>query len=80
MGRGMRVEMNRERKHHDSADADFAGEHDDLTVADHVHGGPERKPEPESPMGYSGMDEGPSRVRERWLRPLRRLGARLRGG
>jgi hypothetical protein len=72
--------MNPERKYHDSADADFAAEHDDLTVADHVHGGPEGKAEPESPMGYSGMDEGPSRVRERWLRPLRRLGARLRGG
>lgn len=38
------------------ADADFAGEHDDSTLADEVEGGPERSREPESPRGRSGMD------------------------
>jgi len=40
----------------DSDDADFAGEHDDSTLADQLEGGPEHAGEPESPRGRAGMD------------------------
>ncbi|WP_117210757.1 hypothetical protein [Allorhizocola rhizosphaerae] len=35
---------------------DFAEEHQDLTVGDGERGGPEHKPERESPKGYGGAD------------------------
>jgi hypothetical protein len=38
-------------------DADFVDEHSSPTHADQVPGGPERLPEPESPSGYTGMDQ-----------------------
>jgi hypothetical protein len=35
---------------------DFADEHDDTSVADDPHGGPEGVEEEEAPRGHSGMD------------------------
>jgi len=37
-------------------DVDFADEHSDLTVADDPEGGPERRPEDDSPRGLAGQD------------------------
>ena len=37
-------------------DVDFANEHDDLAVDDGDMGGPEGRPEEESPEGYGGGD------------------------
>lgn len=37
-------------------DADFASEHSDTTVADHLSGGPEGAKDPDSPHGRSGLD------------------------
>jgi hypothetical protein len=36
--------------------SDFATEHQNTDVAEHREGGPERKPEPESPNQRGGMD------------------------
>lgn len=38
-----------------SDDTDFAHEHD-ATSVDHLEGGPERSPEPESPYGHGGLE------------------------
>jgi hypothetical protein len=38
-------------------DSDFADEHSSPTLADQMPGGPEGRPEPESPKGYAGMDQ-----------------------
>lgn len=35
---------------------DFADEHDSMTFAEEMPGGPEGVDEPESPKGYAGMD------------------------
>ena len=37
-------------------DSDFASEHSSPTIADQMPGGPEGRPEHESPKGYAGMD------------------------
>ena len=38
------------------ADSDFAVEHDDVTLADEQAGGPEGRPDADSPKGLSGAD------------------------
>lgn len=35
---------------------DIGEEHDTVTIADQLEGGPEGVPEPESPHGFNGMD------------------------
>jgi len=40
----------------DGGDGDFAEEHNDLTVADEMTGGPEGQPEDDSPDGLAGAD------------------------
>jgi hypothetical protein len=40
----------------DNDDADFAGEHDDTSLAEQQEGGPEGVDEPDSPRTRQGMD------------------------
>jgi hypothetical protein len=40
----------------DPEGADFAGEHDDLSHAAELHGGPERIPDEDVPSGLAGQD------------------------
>lgn len=40
-----------------ASEPDFAEEHGTPSIADQMRGGPERKPDPETPEGYAGMDE-----------------------
>ncbi len=40
----------------DSADPDFADEHTSATFAEEMDGGPEGRPEDDSPRGYAGAD------------------------
>jgi hypothetical protein len=55
---GQRQKPGQRRELDPDADSgpDFAEEHDSMTFADEMPGGPEGIDEPESPKGYAGMD------------------------
>lgn len=54
-----RYEPGQQEEEASDEDSDFADEHSSPTIADQDPGGPEGRPEPESPRGYAGMDNPP---------------------